>query len=157
MHLPGERIPEEGIWASRLPSQRHSSWEHGGWYFCQRGWEQRRLYILQRVHIQTWWTLKPRISLTHSSTVGDHIDKVFNRSCNDGCHTILFQAFFFEPTSLFSVYFFNYISFPQLFLFCVCTFRGAWKIIKHQISLFWEIYINTFFYLNRMHFCIKPD
>lgn len=54
---PGERVPEEGVWAPWLPSQRHSTREHGGGYLRQRGWEQRRLHILKRVHVQTRWTL----------------------------------------------------------------------------------------------------
>lgn len=55
---PGKRIPEEGVSASWLSSQWHSAWEHGGGHFCQRGWKQGRLHILQRVYLQTWWTLK---------------------------------------------------------------------------------------------------
>lgn len=54
---PGERVPEEGVWAPWLPSQRHSTREHGGGYLRQRGWEQRRLHILKRVYVQTRWTL----------------------------------------------------------------------------------------------------
>lgn len=63
--VPGERIPEERVWAPRLPSQRHLTREHDGRYICQRGWEQRRLHILQRVHVQARWTLK---SLWHWRT-----------------------------------------------------------------------------------------
>lgn len=54
---PGERVPEEGVWAPWLPSQRHSTREHGSGYLLQRGWEQRRLHILKRVYVQTRWTL----------------------------------------------------------------------------------------------------
>lgn len=85
LSVPGERIPKERVWAPWLSSERYSTREHGGRYLCQRGWEQRRLHLLQRVHLQTRWTLKflsvlpwlkffgVWVSCKHSLWLPDHV------------------------------------------------------------------------------------
>lgn len=71
--MPGERIPQERVWAPWLPSQRYPTREHDGRYLCQRGCEQRRLHILQRVHLQTRWTLKFLSALPWSKVCGVYV------------------------------------------------------------------------------------